>query len=729
MSQTKTLDIGGMTCANCALRIEKSLGRIVGVKSASVNFAMETASVEYDESVCEIPQLIGKVKQLGYEATVQKEAASKEREESRSREYAKTFKIWLLSALLSAPLAYTMVAHLGIRFLPVPPLLMNPWFQLLLASPVQFIIGARFYSGAWRALLDRSANMDTLVALGTSAAFFYSLYMSFTMPGHGALYYETSAVLITLILLGKLLEARAKGKTSAAISKLMRLQAKTAIVEREGVENEVPIATVSVGEIVRVKPGAIIPVDAIVLSGESAVNEAMITGESLPVEKRPGDTVIGATINQFGSLRVRTEKVDKDATLARIVKAVQDAQSARAPIQRFADRVSAVFTPVVLLAALMTFVGWYAFAESGNFARALENAIAVLVIACPCALGLATPTSIMAGSGRAAEAGVLFRSGAHLERAGAIQIVALDKTGTLTRGEPRVTKIIARGIENNALLAIAAAVERHSEHPLAQAITVAAKEAGLLLPEATDFQAFPGGGVHARVNEGNILIGSPAFATSSGISLAHEQDSIETLESKGQTVIVVALNGKAVGFVAIADEIRSESRMVIQRLNELGIETVMITGDNERTAAAIAAQAGIQRFFASVKPEGKAGIVNELKAHGSVVAMVGDGINDAPALAAADVGIAMGGGSDIAIETADVALLANDLTGLIRTIRISRLTMRNIRQNLFWALAYNSLGIPFAVAGFLAPWLAGAAMALSSVSVTLNALRLQRLRL
>ncbi|MFO1478658.1 MAG: heavy metal translocating P-type ATPase [Turneriella sp.] len=738
MSQSKTLDISGMTCANCALRIEKGLSKLPGVQSATVNFAMETASVQFDEAVCELPQLIGKVEQLGYGAAEQKEDEADQRAEERHRDYVKTFRLWLVSAALSLPLAYTMVAHLGISFLPMPELLMNPWFQLALAAPVQFIIGARFYAGAWRALMDKSANMDTLVALGTSAAFFYSLWMSITHGAHAQLYYETSAVLVTLILLGKLLEARAKGKTSSAISKLMHLQAKSAIVVRDGQELEVPIEKVRVGDLVLVKPGETIPVDATVVEGESAVNEAMITGESMPVEKKAGDIVIGATLNQLGMLRIRAEKVGKDATLARIVRAVKEAQGARAPIQRFADRVSAVFTPTVLAAAIVTFVAWYFVVEAGNFAKALEHAIAVLVIACPCALGLATPTSIMAGSGRAAESGVLFRNAVHLEHAGAIEVVALDKTGTITRGEPKVMALVSAQNEQD-LLMVAAAVEKLSEHPLAQAIVAEAKSRNLTLTEVQNFRVFPGGGVEASYQGKTVVIGSPRYLSERSLSLTTYAEKAASLEAEGQTVVAVAMNGETLGLIAIADEIRPEARAVIAELAQLGVETVMITGDNERTAAAIAAKAGISRYYAGVKPEGKAGIIKELqnaasrftggRIHPHAVGMLGDGINDAPALAAADVGIAMGGGSDIAIETADVALLGNDLHGLVRAVRMSRLTMRNIRQNLFWALAYNTVGIPVAAAGFLAPWLAGAAMALSSVSVTLNALRLQRVKL
>ncbi len=729
MAEQKIFDITGMTCANCALRIEKGLTKLDGVKSATVNLAMETATVLYDASRINAPQIETKVGDLGYKAREQKDNDADQRAEERHREYKRTLWLWIISAILSAPLAYTMFAHLGLTFMPMPDILMNAWFQFSLAAPVQFIIGGRFYLGAWRALKDKSANMDTLVALGTSAAFFYSLWMSLTHGAHAHLYYETSAVLVTLILLGKLLEARAKGKTSSAIGKLLELQAKTATVERDGELLEIPIEDVRVADILRVKSGEIIPVDGIVLDGLSSVNEAMITGESMPVEKRVGDYVIGSTLNQLGALKIQAEKVGRDTMLSKIVRAVKEAQGNRAPIQRFADRVSAIFTPTVIIAATITFIVWYFFVDKNNFARALEYSIAVLVIACPCALGLATPTSIMAGSGRAAEAGVLFRGGAHLEHTGTVTKIALDKTGTITLGEPRVTKIVANQ-EENKFLEMAAAVENSSEHPLAQAIVSLAKDRGLSLENVSAFRVIPGGGVEAQFQDKKVMIGSPRFMTEKNIDISAFEKNILSLEEEGQTVVVVARNNITEGVIALSDTIRPEAKEVIEEITQMGIETIMITGDNERAAAAIASKVKIPRFFAAVKPEGKAKIIrDELSSSEDVViAMVGDGINDAPALAVASVGIAMGGGSDIAIETADVALLANDLHGLTRAIKISKLTMRNVRQNLFWALAYNTIGIPIAAAGFLAPWVAGAAMALSSVSVTLNALRLQRVK-
>lgn len=714
-----------MTCANCALRIERGLSGMPGVRKAYVNFAVETATVEYSE-IADSAEFIKKVRTLGYGAREQSKTVDEFAESKQAQHYNRMFWTWIASALLSAPLAYTMAAHLGLNFLPVPQWLMNPYLQLILATPVQFIIGARFYSGAYRALRAGSANMDTLVAVGTSAAFFYSLYMSIQGAAHEGLYYETSAVLITLILLGKLMEAKAKGRTSSAIRKLLQLQARTALLERNGQEIMVPLEEVVAGDIVRVRPGEVIPVDGSVLEGESAVNEAMITGESMPVEKKSGDSVIGSTLNQFGFLRIRTEKVGSEATLARIVHAVREAQAMRAPIQRFADRVSSVFTPAILLAAALTFIGWYFLIEPQNLSGALEKAIAVLVIACPCALGLATPTSIMAGSGRGAEMGVLFRGGEHLEGAGSLQIIALDKTGTITKGQPVVRALESIGNKSNVeLLRMAAAVEKNSEHPLAEAILNEARKRSVGIQSPESFQVYPGGGVEAEVNGASLLLGSPSFLKSRNVPVIMEER-VADLEQQGMTVVILAMDGVAQGVIGIADEIRPEAPEVMKQLRQLGMELVMITGDNRRTAAAIARQVGIERYLAEVRPEEKGQAIDELKKAGKSVAMVGDGINDAPALAAADVGIAMGSGSDIAIESADVALMSSDLHGLVRLVRLARMTMSNVRQNLFWALAYNTLGIPVAALGFLAPWLAGAAMALSSVSVTLNALRLQR---
>jgi Cu+-exporting ATPase len=546
------------------------------------------------------------------------------------------------------------------------------------------------------------------------------------------LYFETSAVLITLILLGKLFEAMAKGRTSEAIRTLMGLQAKTALVIRDGAELQVPIEQVVAGDVLLVKPGEKIPVDALVLEGSSAVDESMITGESIPVEKAPGQQVIGATINKNGALKVRAVKVGRDTALAQIIRVVEEAQSSKAPIQRVADKISGIFVPVVVALAAITFLLWYYAIAPGEFAGALEKAIAVLVIACPCALGLATPTSIMAGSGRAAEAGILFKGGEHLEQTGHIDTVVLDKTGTVTHGKPVLTDVIpAPGWQGgeDLLLRLAAAAEKPSEHPLAEAIVRGAEERGLMLAAAGEFAAVPGYGIRATIEDRRLAVGTRRLLEESGVDFGGAGREMERLEQAGKTAMLVAVDGTYAGVLAVADTMKESSREAVDRLLKLGLTVVMLTGDNQRTAEAIAKQAGIPRVLAEVLPEGKAEEVRKLQQEGRKVAMVGDGINDAPALATADIGMAMGTGTDVAMEAADITLLRGDLNGIADAIYMSRRTMGNIKQNLFWALAYNSLGIPIAAAGFLAPWLAGAAMAMSSVSVVLNALRLQRIKL
>jgi Cu+-exporting ATPase len=540
------------------------------------------------------------------------------------------------------------------------------------------------------------------------------------------LYFETSAILITLVIMGKLFEARAKGRSSQAIQSLMKLQAKSATVLRGGEEHVVSIERVAVGDVLLVKPGDAIPVDGVVLEGRSSVDESMLTGESMPVDKNAGDRVIGASLNRNGMLKIQAEKVGADTALAQIIKVVEDAQSSKAPIQRLADVISGVFVPIVVAIAVMTSFIWFIWIEPGNTAQALEIAIAVLVIACPCALGLATPTSIMAGSGRAAELGVLFKGGEHLEQTHRIDTVVLDKTGTVTNGKPELTDVVAE--EPNVLLRLVGAAERLSEHPVAEAIAAGAKSRGLLLPEAEQFEAYPGFGIRAVVEGHKLLVGARRLLEFSGIDLAAADAAIEaSLEVEGKTVMLAAVDGKFAGLLAVADTVKDSSREAVLRLRSLGIQVRMATGDNERTAAAIAKQVGIEHVIAGVLPEHKAAEIKRLQQQGHKVAMVGDGINDAPALAAADVGIAIGTGTDVAVEASDVTLMRGDLNGIADAIELSRATMRNIRQNLFWALAYNAIGIPIAAAGLLAPWVAGAAMAASSVSVVLNALRLQRL--
>ncbi len=727
------MHITGMTCAACANRIEKGLNRLPGVTRANVNFALETAHVEYSPSAVSVEDIIRKVEQLGYRAVPKEDR--EEAKDRRRQEIDRQKRRFILSAVLSFPLLWSMAGHFSFTsFLWVPSWLMNPWVQLALATPVQFVIGKPFYVGAYKALRNRSANMDVLVALGTSAAYFYSFYLTVQWAGSAerhhapALYYETSAILITLIILGKLLEALAKGRTSEAIKTLMGLRAKTALVIRDGQEIRIPADEVVAGDIVLVKPGEKVPVDGVVVEGDSSVDESMLTGESMPVEKRPGDTVIGATVNQNGILKVRATKVGKETALAQIIKVVEEAQGSRAPIQRVADVISGIFVPVVVGIALVTFLIWYVWASPGDFAGALQKAIAVLVIACPCALGLATPTSVMAGSGRAAELGILFKGGEHLELTHRIDTIVLDKTGTITKGKPELTDVIAAMPDETRFLRLVGAAEKPSEHPLAEAIVAGIAAKGIELPQADEFEAIPGHGIRAVVEGKEVLAGTRRLMARYGVPADEALAAMEPLEEAGKTAILIAVDRRYAGMVAVADSIKETSREAVSRLKQMGLEVVMITGDNERTAKAIARQAGIDRVLAAVLPEGKAEEVKKLQAQGRKVAMVGDGINDAPALATADIGMAIGTGTDVAMEAADVTLMRGDLNSIPDAIVMSRKTMTNIRQNLFWALAYNSLGIPVAAAGFLAPWVAGAAMALSSVSVVLNALRLQRVK-
>lgn len=732
-SKQTSLQITGMTCAACANRIEKGLNKMPGVTKATVNFAMETAHVEYSPGEVSIADMQRKVQQLGYKAIIKQEheRAGDHREKEIHRQKVNL----LISAILSLPLLWSMVGHFSFTsWIYVPELFMNPWMQLILATPVQFYIGGHFYAGAYKALRNGSANMDVLVSLGTSAAYFYSLYLTLVWFSEGApahhgpsLYYETSAVLITLVIMGKLFESLAKGRTSEAIKSLMGLQAKTALVIRDGREVSVPVDEVVVGDIAIVKPGEKIPVDGLVLEGTSSVDESMLTGESLPVEKKAGDTVIGATINKNGMLRVQATKVGKETALAQIIKVVEEAQGSKAPIQRVADRISGIFVPIVVGIAVAAFLVWYFLATPGNFAEALEKAIAILVIACPCALGLATPTSIMAGSGRAAELGVLFKGGEHLEQTHKIDAIILDKTGTVTNGKPELTDVATIGDETEFLKLVGAA-EKNSEHPLAEAIVEGVRKRNIELPGTESFEAIPGFGIKAVVEGRELLIGTRRLMENSGVDAKTVYDQISRLEETGKTVMLVAIDRQYAGIVAVADTIKETSHAAVRRLKEMGIQVMMITGDNERTARAIAAQAGIDYVLAEVLPEGKADEVKKLQAQGKKVAMVGDGINDAPALATADVGMAIGTGTDIAMEAADVTLMRGDLSSIPDAIYMSRKTMSNIKQNLFWALGYNTLGIPIAAIGWLEPWVAGAAMALSSVSVVLNALRLQRVK-
>ncbi|MET3320643.1 UNVERIFIED_ORG: Cu+-exporting ATPase [Peribacillus simplex] len=733
VKEKKEFTITGMTCAACATRIEKGLNKMDGVSKANVNLALENATVEYDPSEASPIDIIQRVEKLGYGAIIKDD--NKESVDFRQKEIQKQKRKFIFAVILSFPLLWAMVSHFSFTsFIYMPDFLMNPWVQMAFATPVQFIIGKQFYVGAYKALKNKSANMDVLVAMGTSAAYFYSVYQSIIAIGvhhHTAqLYFETSAILITLILLGKLFEAKAKGRSSEAIKKLMGLQAKTALVLRNGEEREIPLEEVIVGDTVLVKPGEKIPVDGEVVEGNSAVDESMLTGESIPVDKSMGDTVIGSTLNKNGFLKMKATKIGRDTALSQIIKVVEDAQGSKAPIQRLADQISGVFVPIVVGIALLTFLVWMIWVNPGEFTPAFEAMIAVLVIACPCALGLATPTSIMAGSGRAAEFGILFKGGEHLETTHHIDTVILDKTGTVTNGTPVLTDVlIENGMGEQHFLSLIGAAEKQSEHPLAQSIVQGIQERKISLALVEEFEAIPGYGVKAVVDQKVLLVGTRKLMKQNNVDITKALPTMEDLEGQGKTAMLASIDGEYAGLIAVADTIKDTSQTAIKRLKEMDIQVIMITGDNQRTAHAIGNQVGIDQVIAEVLPEGKAEEVKKLQAAGKKVAMVGDGINDAPALALADIGMAIGTGTDVAMEAADITLIRGDLNSIADAILMSRKTMRNIKQNLFWAFAYNVIGIPIAAIGLLAPWLAGAAMAFSSVSVVINALRLQRVKL
>jgi Cu+-exporting ATPase len=797
------LPITGMTCASCSARVEKALKRTPGVLEASVNLAAERASVVFSPSTVGYAELRAAVEQAGYGVIAPAEAgAAPEDVEAAARAAELRRKQWqlLVGVALGLPLFVLSMARdfgfiepwlfgraLEARQLMGPEAGMGHaypafydlwnWIFLILATPVQFFSGRDFYINAWKALKARTANMDTLIAMGSSAAYFYSVGLMLR-GSSGHVYFETAALIITLILVGKYLESRARSRTSAAIKTLMGLQPKMARVVRGGQEVDVPVAEVRVGEIVIVRPGEQIPVDGVLVSGASSVDESLVTGESLPVEKQPGDTLIGATLNRSGSFQMRATRVGKETALAQIIRLVQEAQGSRAPVQRLVDRVAGVFVPVVIVIALLTFAAWFFIGDVG-FTRALIFAVAVLVIACPCALGLATPTAIMVGTGVGAEQGILIKNAESLERAAHIQTVALDKTGTITEGRPAVTDVVvscqvapllaARGVgaggqeaPSRALLAsiagngaafaagglpgeavesdvearllwLAASAESRSEHPLGEAVARAARERGLALATPERFSAIAGAGIEAEVAGQTVLVGAPRLLAERGVALDELAAEVERLQAEGKTAMVVAADGVALGVIAVADTVRPTSAGAIAEVRGQGIEVAMITGDNARTAAAIAAQVGVSRVLAEVRPEDKAAEVQRLQEGGRIVAMVGDGINDAPALARADVGIAIGTGADVAMETADITLMRGDLRGVPRAIALSRATMGTIRWNLFWAFIYNVLLIPVAAGALypftgwqLSPILAAGAMAFSSVFVVSNSLRLRR---
>ncbi len=728
--QTLELAITGMSCAACSARLEKMLNRLPGV-DAVVNLATERATVRYLPGVVAPALLIATVERAGFTGRLADDRSqADEKARKRTSERAELRRFWI-SAALTLPLAAPMLGMFNPGADAHPDLLPR-WLQLLLATPVQFWIGWRFYDGAWKALRSGGANMDVLVALGTSMAYGFSLVVTLSLAADLHVYFEASAAVITLVLLGKLLEARAKAKTSEAIEALIRLQPRTARVERDGRLLDIDAVLLVPGDIFIVRPGENLPVDGEVIDGSSNVNEAMLTGESMPLAKRRGDRVFAATANGEGMLRCRATGVGEHTLLAGIIRMVAEAQGSKAPVQRLADRVSAIFVPVVCAIALLTLIAWWAF--SGVFSSALVNAVAVLVIACPCALGLATPTAIMVASGRGAAAGILVRNAEALERAEKVSILAIDKTGTLTRGEPVVTDLVPLAASAEEALALAAGLEQGSEHPLGRAILQHAQTAGTVLPELGEFQAIPGRGVEGRVAGRWLRLAAPDGCH----GLALPEDLINTLQRAGKTVVVLTEQRNtpsagddgslALALLAIADPLRETSRAAVARLKGMGIRVVMLTGDHLGTAMAIAQETGIDDFQAGILPADKAAAVNALKTGQAVVAMVGDGINDAPALAAADVSFAIGAGSDAAIAAADVTLVGSDLNGIADAILLSRATLRKIRQNLFCAFIYNVLGIPLAALGMLSPVIAGAAMAMSSVSVVSNSLLLKRWR-
>ena len=735
-----TLNLRGMHCASCANSIQSATRSISGVASSNVNFATEEVVIEFDKKKTSSSAIQKVIKDIGYEAILPDQINSDREKNVRLSELQDlTRKVWVGGAIGIILVIGSLPMMTGLQIPLIPAFLHDRWLQLALALPVQLWCGSSFYIGAWKAFKNHTDTMDTLIALGTLAAFSYSITVTlnptfFIAQGlQPEVYYEVSVIVITLILLGKLFENRAKGETSDAIRKLIGLQAKTARVLRDGKESDIPIEDVQINDIVLVRPGEKIPVDGEAIAGNSTVDESMVTGESIPIEKKVGDRVIGATMNKSGSLQIRANRIGKDTVLSQIVQLVKDAQGSKAPIQRLADQVTGWFVPVVISIAIATFIIW--FEIMGNITLATISAVGVLIIACPCALGLAAPTSIMVGTGKGAENGILIKDAGSLELAHKVQTIVLDKTGTLTEGKPVVTDIFSISKNDNELLKLVAAIERNSEHPLAEAIVNHAKQKDLTIPEVNEFIAIAGSGVQGKVNNSLVQVGTRRWMDELKIDTSELHQYQDSWETGGKTVVLIAVDNVARGLIGIADKLKPSSQTAVAALQRMKIEVVMLTGDNQSTAEAIAREVGIKRVFAGVRPDQKVAKIRELQAEGKVVAMVGDGINDAPALAQADVGLAIGTGTDVAIAASDITLISGDLQGIVTAIQLSRATINNIQQNLFFAFIYNVAGIPIA-AGILYPffgWLlnpiiAGAAMAFSSVSVVTNALRLRNFR-
>ncbi len=748
--ETRNLRLKGMSCASCASSIEQAIQEVSGVTKCNVNFALSQATVTYNPQKTNLTRIQEAVTEAGYTAFVESEQEEDAEKKARVAEQKEITRKVVVGSIISILLIIGVLPMMtGLELSWVPAWLQNFWVQFILVTPVQFWVGKAFFVGGWKAFKRHSANMDTLVALGTAVAYFYSLFVTIfpqVLESQGlevAVYYEVASVVITLVLLGRLLENRAKGQTSEAIRKLMGLQAKTARVIRHGQESDIPIEQVVVEDVIVVRPGEKIAVDGEVIEGESAIDESMVTGEPIPIKKKPGDEVIGATINKTGSFKFKATKVGKDTVLAQIVQLVQDAQGSKAPIQQLADRVTGWFVPAVIAIAILTFIIW--FNVMGNVTLAMITTVGVLIIACPCALGLATPTSIMVGTGKGAENGVLIKGADSLELAHKLNTIVCDKTGTITQGKPSVTNYITvKDTANNnelELLEMAAAIEKNSEHPLAEAVVNYAQSQGVRipLPEVTNFVAVAGMGVQGNVSGKFVQIGTQRWMNALNIDTQSLDSTRQQWESEAKTTSLIAIDGKIEGLIGIADALKPSSVEAVKALQRMGLEVVMLTGDNQKTAEAIASEVGIKRVFAQVRPDQKASTIKQIqqerpsrKQKHKIVAMVGDGINDAPALAQADVGIAIGTGTDVAMAASDLTLISGDLWGIVTAIQLSHATMKNIRQNLFFAYIYNVSGIPIA-AGILYPFLgwllnpmiAGTAMAFSSVSVVTNALRLR----